>query len=181
HDTINLIIGGSQYCHDTVSSIKEDETVGIDKPHCDPLVNDLMIGDLKITRILVDTGSTVNVIFHKTLQRMNINLGEVVPTPKQLTGFSGVTLMILRSIKLPIMAKEVMKIIKFAVVNNPSIYNVIIRTPWINAMKAVTSTYHLDIKFPTPNRIAAIWGCQKKSRLFFLAKQKLRQITMTSM
>ena len=79
------------------------------------------------------------------------------------------------------MAKEVTKIVDFAVVDNPAIYNMIMGMPWINAMKAVPSTFHLGIKFPTPSGIAAIWGCQKQSRLCFLAEHKLREITTTSM
>lgn len=79
------------------------------------------------------------------------------------------------------MVKEVTKIIDFAVVDHPAIYNMILRTPWINAMKAVRPTYYLGIKFPTPNEIAAIWGCQKQLRLCFLAEHKLRQITTTFM
>ncbi|KAG5414727.1 hypothetical protein IGI04_002294 [Brassica rapa subsp. trilocularis] len=88
--------------------------------------------------------------------------------------------MTLGSIQLPVMAKEITKIVEFAVVDHPAIYNVIMGTPWLNAMQAVPSTYHLGLKFPTPSGVAAIWGCQKQSRLCFLAEHKLRQITASA-
>ena len=157
---INMVIGGSHFYQDSVSSIKaygrkaetspgwcseddvpshaitfeEQDTTGLDKPHYDPLVIDLVIQDLEVGRILIDTGSTVNIMFRDTLQRMNIPLGEVIPEPRPLTGFSGVTSMTLGKIRLPVMAKEVTKIVEFAVVDNPAIYNAIMGTPWINAM-----------------------------------------------
>ncbi|KAL0706959.1 hypothetical protein Bca4012_073385 [Brassica carinata] len=89
--------------------------------------------------------------------------------------------MTLGSIQLPVMAKEITKIVDFTVVDHPTIYNVIMGTPWINAMKAVPSTYHISVKLPTQSGIATIWGCQKQPRLCFLAEHKLRQITTTTM
>uniref|UniRef100_A0A0D3DLY9 Uncharacterized protein n=1 Tax=Brassica oleracea var. oleracea TaxID=109376 RepID=A0A0D3DLY9_BRAOL len=79
------------------------------------------------------------------------------------------------------MAKEITKIDEFAVVDNPAIYNVIMGTPWLITMQTVPSTYHLRVKFSTPNGVAAIWGCQKQSRLCFLAEHKLTQMTNSAM
>ncbi|KAF3504649.1 hypothetical protein F2Q69_00041917 [Brassica cretica] len=50
-----------------------------------------------------------------------------------------------------------------------------------NPMAQRYATYHLGVKFLTPNGVAAVWGCQKQSRLCFLAEHKLRQMTTSAM
>ncbi|XP_024015961.1 uncharacterized protein LOC112089212 [Eutrema salsugineum] len=199
-EMINMIMGGSQYYQDTLSSIKayqcqaeakenwteptdvpntvisfaEEETAGIDRPHNDPSVIELTIRDHDVARVLIDTGSSVNVIFRETLTRMGIDLSEVEAIPKPLTGFSGETTMTMGTIRLPVVAGGVTKIVEFCVTDYPAIYNVIMGTPWINGMRAVPSTYHLCLKFPTPAGVKTIWGNQNESPMCCLAEHKLR-------
>ncbi|XP_024009358.1 uncharacterized protein LOC112084454 [Eutrema salsugineum] len=142
----------------TVISFAEEETAGIDRPHNDPLVVELTIRDHDVARVLIDTGSSVNVVFRETLRRMGIDLSEVEAIPKPLTGFSGETTMTMGTIRLSMVAGGVTKIVEFCVTDLPAIYNVIMGTPWINGMRAVPSTYHLCLKFPTPSGVKMIWG-----------------------
>ncbi|KAG7559308.1 Ribonuclease H domain [Arabidopsis thaliana x Arabidopsis arenosa] len=197
---IFAIMGGSPYCPDTIAAIKayqrraeapsnwsrpfdrpndvvtfkESETNGLDMPHNDPLVITLAVGDHDVCRVLIDTGSTIDVIFRETLRQMNIDMSQITPTPRPVLGFSGETLMTLGTIQLPVRAGGVTKIVNFSVTDQPTIYNVIMGTPWLSLMRAVASTYHLCVKFPTPNGVKTIWGSQKNSRMCFMAAHKLR-------
>ena len=64
--------------------------------------------------------------------------------------------MTLGTIKLPVRAKGVTKIVDFSVTDQPTVYNIIIGTPWLNQFRAVASTYYLCLKFPTSNGVKTI-------------------------
>ncbi|CAA7016767.1 unnamed protein product [Microthlaspi erraticum] len=79
----------------------------------------------------------------------------------------------------PVRVGQVTKIVKFVVVDKPAIYNAIMGTPWIHSLKAVASTYHQCLKFPTPNETVTIRGSQEMSRICFVAEHKLRHSSQT--
>ena len=111
---IFTILGDSAFCQDTTDSIKayqrkagsncnwtrsfngpddevtfhESDTNGLYRPHNDPLVITMTIRDFNVEQILVDTGSTLDIIFLTTLREMKIDMAQVVPTPRPVLGFS---------------------------------------------------------------------------------------------
>ncbi|KAF8088727.1 hypothetical protein N665_0532s0086 [Sinapis alba] len=160
-------------------SFTEEDTKGLDKPHNDPLVVELRIGDCEVTRVLVDTGSSVDLIFSKTLQRMDVKDYELKPCKRPLTSFARDTTMTIGTVKLPVYVARITKIVKFVVIDSLAIYNVILGTPWIHSMKVIPSTYHQCIKFPTPSGTYTLKGDQRLSRTCFVTEQKLRNSSRT--
>ncbi|KAL0385890.1 UNVERIFIED_CONTAM: hypothetical protein Sradi_2983300 [Sesamum radiatum] len=55
-------------------------------------------------------------------------------------------------------------VLKFLVVDVPSVYNVILGRPTLNAFQAVISMYHMKIKFPTPGGFGEVQGDPLLSR-----------------
>ena len=74
-----------------VISFKGGATVDQAKPRNDLLVIELTIRDIDIARVLIDTGSSVDIIFKDTLEKMEIDPSEIVENLSPLLGLSGET------------------------------------------------------------------------------------------
>ena len=59
---------------------------------------------------------------------------------------------------------QVNKEIDFLIVDCPSTYNIILGRPALNTLRAMTSTYHLKVKFPIAYRVGEIKGDQVLAR-----------------
>ncbi|XP_074315390.1 uncharacterized protein LOC141651584 [Silene latifolia] len=185
-------IGGSEICGLTYSAAKRHatETKG-DKPefslkvrrqdlpaisfdevdvpdeaehHHDALIITLSIGNCLVKKILVDTGSSMNLIMLETLKNMWFSEKGLVKKAIPLVGFSGETKQSLGEIVVPTFAGGMNKQVRYLVIDGPSTYNVILGRPWIHEMKAVPSTYHQSLKFPTPWRVQEIRGDQNEAQ-----------------
>ena len=54
--------------------------------------------------------------------------------------------------------------VDFMVVKVPSAYNFLLGRPSQNALRAIGSSPHLKVKFPTPHRIGEVKGDQQVAR-----------------
>ncbi|KAL0697003.1 hypothetical protein Bca4012_064183 [Brassica carinata] len=103
---------------------------------------------------------------------MNIGESNFKPEISPLVSFAGDTTMSEGTIKLPVYVGSTHKIVKFTIVDKPTIYNAIFGTPWIHSMKAVPSTYHQCIEIPLPEGIHTIKGSQSTSRACFIVERR---------
>ena len=60
--------------------------------------------------------------------------------------------------------QQITKNVTFLVFDCSSAYNAILGRPTLNSWKAVTSTYHLMIKFPIDYRVGELRGSQMAAR-----------------
>lgn len=79
---------------------------------------------------------------------MEVDLRDMKPSSRTLTGFSGSSEQMLGIIRLPVYAGDIVCTLKFSVIRAKALYNVIPGTPWLHSMKAIPSTYHECVKFP---------------------------------
>ena len=104
-------------------------------------------------RVLVDNGSSVDILYYLAFQQMGIGRERLISTNAPLVDFGGTRVLPLGAITLSVVVgnypQQIAKNVTFLVVDCSSAYNAILGRPTLNSWKAVTSTYHLMIKFPT--------------------------------
>ena len=144
----------------------EEDARHVHFPHNDPLVVEAQIANKKVSRILVDNGSSVNILFKAAFHAIGLTERDLTPCPVQLQGFNGDALMPLGKIQLPVTLRGdhdacAFKHCTFVVVDCPTAYNAILGRPVLVDFGAITSIRHLCLKFPCDNgRIGTLRGDQ---------------------
>lgn len=123
----------------------------------DPLTVQLDISDQDVKKVLIDNGSSADIIFRHTLDRMILKENErMIPSESShgpLFGFGNHAVPVQGIIDLPTtfgsMPQEVTALVRYHVIDVASPYNVIIRRPILFFLGAIISTIHMKVKFPT--------------------------------
>ncbi|XP_013624583.1 PREDICTED: uncharacterized protein LOC106330698 [Brassica oleracea var. oleracea] len=136
-------------------------------PHQNAMVTSLTVAHCLVKTILVENGSSSNIIFQAAYQDLGLEESALAGRINPLIGFSGEVKQTAEEVILPVYAKGINMSTKFLVVDCQSSYNMILGRPWIHDMGAVPSTLHRTVKFPTPWGISSIRGDQENSRSFY--------------
>ncbi|XP_026398798.1 uncharacterized protein LOC113294629 [Papaver somniferum] len=130
----------------------------------DPLILTLPIAGCNIKKILIDEGSSVNVLFYDTFKRMELDDEQLISPYHTIYGFNGAPTKPLGDIVLQINAGPMKIDTRFSVVDAPPPYNAIIGRIWVHKLKGIASTYHQCLRFPSPEGIMDIKGDQVTAR-----------------
>ena len=165
---------------DTTITFSDSDLEGCQHPHDDPLVIRPVVANKAIHRVLVDNGSSTDIIFASAFDKMGIGREKLEPVSTHLRGFSREKVLSLGSIQLVLTlgdppCQATMEV-RFLVVDAPSAYNMLLGRPSLNAIKAIPSTYHMMIKFPTTSGVGMVRGDQRVDRECYSASMRQKAI-----
>jgi hypothetical protein len=137
-------------------------------PHTDEMVIKTNIAAWEISRVLIDTGSSADIIFANTFDQMKLSRNQLQPSESPLIGFGGKHIQALGKISLPVsfgtQANARTEYITFDVVDLYYPYNAILGGGFTTRFNAARHMAYLCMKIPALHGIITVRGSQKEAR-----------------
>jgi hypothetical protein len=114
--------------------------------------------DSILSRVLVDTGSSLNVMPKTTFLKLNVEGSLMRPSSLVVKAFDGSRRDVIGEVDLPILIGPQVFTITFQVMDIKPTYSCLLGRPWIHAAGAVTSTLHQKLKFITGDKMIVVSG-----------------------
>ena len=123
----------------------------------------------RVHRVLVDQGSSANVMYWSTFNKLQLSLDQLRPYDGCLYGFAGDQVEVCGHVELSTTftngttSRTVN--IRYLVVNAPSAYNILLGRPALNRIGAVASTRYMKMKLPSlEGTVITIKSDQKEAK-----------------
>ena len=147
---------------DTTITFSDSDMEDYQHPHDDPLVIKSIMANKTVHKVLIDNGSSADIIFASAFDKMGIGREKLEPVSAHLLGFLGEKVLPLGPTQLVLTLGnppcQAAIAVKFLIVDAPSAYNMLLGSPSLNALKVVSSAYHVVIKFLTENGVGVVRG-----------------------
>ena len=145
-------------------SFSDEDKVGTSKSHDDALVVTLRIGGYDVKRVLVDQGSSAEIMYPDLFRGLKLRSMDHTYYDSPLIGFDGKIFFLKGQIKLLVQAGSKVMEMNFIVVNAYFPYIAIVARPWLHVMGAVSSTMDLKVKYPLGDQVEELVGSQSMAR-----------------
>jgi hypothetical protein len=153
-------------------SFSDSDLHDVQLPHNDHLVITLRIGNYDVKRVLIDQGSFAEVIYQELYEKLGLGKSDLSEFSSPVFGFSGESTVPVGKTTLPVLAGPINLQMEFIVVQAPSPYNAIMGRSWLHKMRAIPSTLHQKLRFPTKDGVMEISGDQVAAKQCVLAAAK---------
>ena len=165
---------------DTTITFSDSDMEGCQHPHDDPLVIRVVIANKTVHRVLVDNGSSINIIFASTFDKMGIGREKLKLTNAHLWGFSRERVLPLGSIQLVLTLGDppckATIVVRFLIVDAPSAYNILLGRPSLNAIRAILLPIIWLSNSPLRMGVGMVRGNQRIARECYSASMKQRAV-----
>lgn len=152
-----------------IISFSEKDLEDIMGPHDDPIVLSLKVETYRVKRILIDTGSSADILYLSAFKKMELQPEMLQKVVAPMIGFTGDTLrpkgMVHLKVTFGAIPKKVDVLVDFLVVDAPSAYNAILGRGTLNRIGAIVSSPHIKIKFYTDHGIGEVRSTKNRPRM----------------
>ena len=152
-----------------VMGFSDEDKIGTIQPHDDTLVITLRIGGYDVKRVMVDQGSTAEIMYPDLYKGLNLKAEDLMPYNSPLMSFEGKIVIPKGQVRLPVQTGLKVVEVDFIVVDTYSPYTAIAARPWLHTLGAISSTLHQKVKYPSDSQIEEILGDQAMARQCMVA------------
>ena len=117
----------------------------------DPMVVSIIIANFMVSKVIIDQGSSTDILYWKTFQRLEVSPNTIHPHVGPLLGFASERVETRGYVHLMTTFGQGQKctIIRYLPVDADTSYFALINSKTLNELGAIVSMLHLKTKFPT--------------------------------
>ncbi|XP_060182361.1 uncharacterized protein LOC132612029 [Lycium barbarum] len=126
-----------------------------------------------VKRIFIDPGSSANIIRWKVVEQLGL-LDQIVPATRVRNEFNIACETTKGEITLLVNTTGIVQHTKFYVIDGEMRYNTLLGRPWLHIMRALPSTLHQMLKFPTSEGVNIIHGEKPAAKEMFAVEEAVQ-------